>query len=274
MKSIYLVELKRAFKNYKYFISLFLGMCICFIQYIQVVLPSISRLDNYKFGKGEYPVSVFNTWIGGSGFTFYLSLYFLVFPLLSSLACGDTLFNDIKGGYINQILSRCDVRDFIKARFVSSYLVGGTIIVAPLLFNLVLTMITIPSIRPESSTRLFPIFEHSMYADLFYTFPYIYLTVYFIIMFMFSGLLSGLSLGLTIFIRNRAMLLVFPFSLYMACNFITTSLGAYRYTASLYLRPDQPGGANIWWIACTVGVMIMVNFILLKILYCKNVEIY
>lgn len=67
MSTVLKMEMKRAFSGKAFWGTMLLGIGIACWQLVLVVIPNISMLDNYKLGKGEYPVSVFNSWLGGEG---------------------------------------------------------------------------------------------------------------------------------------------------------------------------------------------------------------
>lgn len=69
MSTVLKMEMKRAFSGKAFWGTMLLGIGIACWQLVLVVIPNISMLDNYKLGKGEYPVSVFNSWLGGEGYS-------------------------------------------------------------------------------------------------------------------------------------------------------------------------------------------------------------
>ena len=104
MQKILKIELHRAFINWTFGVSIAIGCTIAISHLWFQVIPSICNLDNYLLGKGEYPVSVFNKWIGGEGISLQSALYNMLLPCLAILPYGDSLFCDKKSGYIKNIL--------------------------------------------------------------------------------------------------------------------------------------------------------------------------
>jgi len=66
-------------------------------------------LDNYytlRQAKGEYPLSLYNMWIGGQLGILQDSLYFFILPLLTVLPYADSLYTDKMSGYERNVLIR------------------------------------------------------------------------------------------------------------------------------------------------------------------------
>lgn len=243
MNQMIRIELKRAFCNVRFLYSILVGLLIAGSQIFTWVIPAMEKADYYLLGKGEYPVSVFNTWIGASGHTYQLTLYFIILPVISCLPFSDSCFIERESGYQAHILTRVNRNAYLFSKSIAVYLSGGCAVVLPLVVNLYVTMMAIPSVLPEASSRTFPIFEHSMWSGIFYTHPYVYLGGYFVIIFSYAGLFSLFGMISSFYVRNRFVSLVIPFIVYTLVNFVLGYTEYYKYSPELFLRPDQPAGA-------------------------------
>ena len=95
------MEMKRAFHNRNFYIALIIGCGIAIGQYIQNVLPMIKYLP-MDVEKGVYPHSVFNKWIGGEYHTLWPMLFYFILPVLAALPHGDSYYQDIQSGYVQE----------------------------------------------------------------------------------------------------------------------------------------------------------------------------
>lgn len=267
MKKMIKIETKRAFLNRNYVFSIIVGVMITGAHFLQNVLPASGMLDNYLCGKGEYPVSLFNTWIGGSGHTFQPALFFMILPIICCIPFSDSYFVDKATGYQIHILTRTNPRDYYIGKTVAVYLSGGTAVMIPLLLNFIATATVVPALVPEASSRTFSIFEHSMWGLVFYTDPLWYILGYFILIFMYSGLIALVGIAASFYLKNRYLVLLFPFIVYTMANFILSYMGKHKYSPELFLRPDQPAGAAFHYICYLYIVILLCLFI---VIMCKG----
>lgn len=273
MKNMIKIEMKRAFSNKNFWISILIGMLITGTQIFTWVLPAVEQLDNYMLGKGEYPISLFNTWIGASGHTFQLTLFFMVLPILACLPFADSCFVERESGYRIHILMKTEKKNYYVAKCIAIYISGGVAVVVPLLVNMMITAMCIPAIIPEASSRTFPVFEHSMWSLLFYTHPFYYLAGYFVMIFMYAGLFALWGIIASFYLKNKYLVILFPFMMYTVFGFIMDYIGKHKYSPMLFLRPDQPAG-GVFWYVCLFYLILMTIFVLLLVYVEKEREIY
>ena len=238
------IEIHRAFYNRTFLLAIVIGSFITISHVWFQVLPCRDSLDNYLLGKGEYPVSVFNKWIGGEGISLQSSLCNLLLPCLAILPYGDSLFSDKKSGYIKNVLIKTSKRNYYISKIISAFLSGAVAYTIPLCANLALTAACLPSLIPESSSMTFPLFEKSMFSNLFYTHPYQYILIYMIILFWFSGIFSCVGLLLTYFVEKRYALFITPLIGYMLVDFIAGCIECDNLSPKTFLRIDQPVPAS------------------------------
>lgn len=100
--NIFKIELKRAFKSRKLLIALLAGMIIAVWHYVQYVLPLI-RAEEFE-EEIYYPVTVFESWMGGNSYTLQQYLLFIIFPILAVLPFGTSYYEDKKAVNIKILL--------------------------------------------------------------------------------------------------------------------------------------------------------------------------
>ena len=256
MKNILKMELKRAFCNKRFMLSLLIGCIICVMHVILNVAPMANL--NLKFqGMNMPPHSVFNKWIG-AGYNFWSGLYFTVFPLLASIPFADSFFSDYKSGYIMNIITRTKKKHYLMAKAIAVFLCAGVTVVLPLLLNLYLSAMILPSIAPDSAVGTYPLLSNSTWASIFYSNAYLYVFIYLILIFIVSGLLVTLSLVFSYMIHNAYIVLLTPFLCFIGISFISliTSIGALDIT--LWISPTQTIPANIPLIISLILIVVAV----------------
>ena len=256
MKNILKIELKRAFCNKRFMLSLLIGCIICVMHVILNVAPMANF--NLKFQAMNMPPhSVFNKWIG-AGYNFWSGLYFTVFPLLASIPFADSFFSDYKSGYIMNIITRTKKKHYLMAKAIAVFLCAGVTVVLPLLLNLYLSAMILPSIAPDSAVGTYPLLSNSTWASIFYSNAYLYVFIYLILIFIVSGLLVTLSLVFSYMINNAYIVLLTPFLCFIGISFISliTSIGALDIT--LWISPTQTIPANIPLIISLILIVVAV----------------
>lgn len=241
MRGIYKVEIRRAIINRSLLISIIIGTIITVSQVVMCVIPTYKMLDFYILdGKGEYPASVFNTWIGGEGYTFHPELYNILIPLLACLPYAGTLYSDKKSGYCKNIYVKTEKRKYYKAKFIAVFLSGGIAVTVPLIINLYLTALIMPSLIPDASSMTFPIFECSMWSEIFYQKPYIYIAGYILLIFFLAGLFAEISVIVSFIASNYFVVISVPFVFYVLEDYMLNLFGESKYAFRIFTRIDQP----------------------------------
>lgn len=264
MHNILKFELKRAFCNKNFIISLIIGLIIVSAHLILQVLPSVHSLNNYLLGKGEYPLSLFNTWIGGEGHSMQPSLFNMLIPLLAAIPFMNSYYVDNKSGYIKNVFMKIEKKKYFIAKFISVFLSAGIAVILPLLIDLLLTAMFMPALIPDASSMTFSLNASCMLSDLFYQSPFIYLLIYFCIVFMYAGLLGVLGLTISFFVNNSLFVILSPFMFYVLADYILFYFGASKFSMRLFLRMDQPRaviGINVLIVYIVISVALVITYI-------------
>lgn len=240
MKQIFNMELERAMHNKKLILALVVGNAIVLWHFIQNVLPKTQYLNNYLLNKGEYPVSVFNTWIGGESYSVQSYLFHLLIPILLTIPYLDSLFLDIRSGYVKNIMIRVRKKEYFLAKLIVVLITANLVIIEPLVLNLLLTATVIPSLVPEPTSMTFSVTANCFMDEIYYTHPYIYIGVYLLIAIVYICIFSLFSLGITFFTDNYFLVLTSAFLLYEGTSFLFDNVGLMEYSPKLILYINQP----------------------------------
>ena len=241
MKAITRMELARAFRNKYFYFAITIGIGITlwhYFRYSYILAESIYKV--YKgtmaaayLEKVTYGVPAVEAWIGTRSIGY--NIYFFIMPLLCAIPYGISFCVDKKSGYINNVTTRVDKKNYYKAKLLAVFLSGGAVAVIPLIFNLLLCMCTLPIMFPLASSMLFPVSTVSVFGDLFYSHTFLYILIYLLFDFIFFGLLNCLCIVMTYFEDNRFAVVLSPFIIYFAVHvFCSWGLGKGDYSPMVY----------------------------------------
>jgi hypothetical protein len=243
MRVLLKIELLRAIRSRGFMLALLVGMFIAISHYFQNVVPMTQYLDlnkQYPDMLMLYPHTVFNKWMGGESYTLQPFLYFLLVPALAAMAFGDSLYSDLKGGFCKNVFIKTKKTSYFFAKYVAVFLCGGIVVILPLLANLGLSAVTLPSLLPQVSAGTFQIYADGMWSALYYAHPYAYILSYLLLIFVFSGLLATVSLAMTFFFNNRFVVVLSPFLICLFLYAIGSNYNLHAFIPSSFLNPAQP----------------------------------
>lgn len=256
---IFKVELIRAIWNFKFGISIAIGIIITFAQFIVFTIPARQYLNLYESDSGLIPHSVFNQWFGSSTSVF-LILYYLILPILCSYPHADSFYWDKKSGYWKIIITKCDKSNYLIAKFFAIFLSGGLIAVIPTAVNLFLNIMVLPAITPLPALGIYPIDATSMLSSLYYTNPFSYIGALFVLNFMGFGAISVIALPFSFVFTNRFMVVVSPFLVYYLVSAILDLIDFPAFSPMNFLRYDQPARGTSF----LVSIVIIVSCIIIS----------
>lgn len=216
MFAIFKFEMKRAFINRMFLISLILGSIITTLQVFQV---AYSYAIDLKLYPNTYPPSIYNTCMGLSLPSVWTSIFFMIFPILAAIPFSDSFLTDRKTGYIKNIYTRGKKSQYLLAKFFTVFLSGGTVVLIPILLNLFLVSLCVPAVIPDVSSGAFPIWGNAIGASIYYTRPYLYLFLYYLLIFITSGIFACSSLLFSFFVRFKYITLLSPFILFIVISY-------------------------------------------------------
>ncbi|MDR1511883.1 MAG: hypothetical protein LBS56_00145 [Propionibacteriaceae bacterium] len=262
MPQVQAVEVKRAFSSRSLWIALAVGAIVVAVHALSHVIPD-SRA--YIAGWGgrthtlEYPLSLYEVWLGARPGRPEGQVFFLLLPLLAALPYGTSFLEDRSSGYVAGIVTRAARGRYYAAKSVAVFLAGGVAVTLPLLLDFAVTALFFPALAPEPVTGTFPLRGDSLGGDLFYSQPLAYVLLSLVVLFLWSGLIGCLTVPLAYLVSNRIVVVLIPFALYLFLEFGADALSVLQYSPMTFLRPDQAVSANlpvltVGWLALAVVV--------------------
>ena len=247
MCSVLKLELKKAFKNKFFWISVVLGCLITLLSFEHMVnmyyegMSAISGNSTDIIYDPHIGINtVFNCWIGGEPFSLGSSIYFFVFPLLIALPYGWSYSEERKCGYRRMMITKTGKKKYYCAKYVAVFLSGGVAMVLPLIFNFWMTLLVVPAILPDVTMNMFyGVFGVSFLAELYYTVPFLYVAIYLFIDFVYCGFLVCICMAVSGIVRQKWGVVLIPFLLLLFVHVITDYIYsdpsvAYKELSPLY----------------------------------------
>jgi ABC-type transport system involved in multi-copper enzyme maturation permease subunit len=240
-KSLFRIEMSRGLSSRGMRLSLLVGLLIALTHIAMIVLPMLAYQDAYLQypNKMLNPHNVFSKWMGGESYSLQSYLFFLIAPILATLPFADTFFTDRKSGYIKNIYTRVSKRRYLMSKYLAVFLCGGLAVVLPLVVNLGVTAVILPSHLPEIVTSVYTIDATAVLGDLFITQPYLYILIYLLLDFVFYGLLATVALDISFVVENRFVVLLTPFLLYLFLQALTTLTRWQQVNPMVIYHPSQ-----------------------------------
>lgn len=253
------IEFSRALKSKLFLFAVLFGCVLAISHFIFNILPMPAKIDFWlSYDKPMLDMDyLFPGWMGGNQHDFQGYLLYLILPILATLPYADSFFSDKKSGFIKNILVRTSKKKYYLSKYIVVFVTGGIVVVLPLLLNLTLSAMVLPSITPEVVASHFLIRETSMWYGLFYSHPYIYIFLFLLIDFVFSGLFATLALAADIFAEYRVIALLSPFLIYLFINQLFRMASISNLSPMNFLQPSYNESSFI---------VIFIEFIILLVL--------
>lgn len=256
-------ELKRALSGKAFLFALILG---CAITLSDVFLNVIPEANNPNFDLamavklGAYPKSVYSSWIGGQARTLQSTLFYLFIPLIAAIPFADSYCFD-RAGYIKNIATRCSIRDYLISKYIAVFLSAGIAVSIPIIVNFIATAAVVPCLIPQASTFLFTIDALSAFDKIFYTTPFVYFLIYLVIDFVIAGLFAEIALVAVLVSKNRYVVIISPFAVYLALYFISGVIGIRSLSVFDMVRAVQVQPFSIIRFIVCIAILFAATFI-------------
>ncbi len=262
-----LFELKRAFHGRLFKISFVLAMILVIGQAFAfrfIDQSNVTEMKEYLLEDGSYlmgvlPSRLFESFIGGESYTFWGEIYFSLLPILAALPFGASFFEDTRKGYAKYIISRKGKKPYLKAKAVAVILTGGLAGALPYVVSFLVTSLLYPAYYPNALVWDHLIGEATIFSNLYFTHPFLYVLIYAGILFMVGGLLSLTAVVFAEFVNNILLVLFIPYILYTLQDAILTKIELSKWSLKVIVDPSRYGGelhyASPWNLVVFLGAL-------------------
>lgn len=214
MCSIFKIELKRSLLNKWTLIASAITSIFCILHFMDVYegrMAFFEAVEELGYTKAAEVCtgSAYEQWILFDPNLYSYALFF-VMAVIVVLPYGASYYNDVKSGYIKQIVSRISVKTYTRAKYIATFISGGMVIVLPMIMEFLAVATIFPIHKPyRPSSIMFG--EEKFLIDLFYDHPMIFTLFRILLVFIVAGLLATISLLVAKFISNYFSILITPF---------------------------------------------------------------
>ena len=231
-------EINRVFKNKSFYAVLLVGITITTLEAFSNNNIRLSTVDFIDFPNGVYNNLILYN-LGE-----YMRMLQMVFPLIVTVAFADSYLEDVKSGFIKNIITRYDKKKYLITRFLVNFVVSGVVISIPLIVNYMLYAGSIPSIDPHIYFSQVNVDAYGFLPGLYYTYPFIHMCIRILLLFIYGGALSSIALATSIFIKSKYIITIIPFIVYIGIDVIIPMMlqSGYKYSPMIFLF--NPTGYN------------------------------
>ena len=240
------------------------------------ILDQYSRLENGMFASNPSlaGVTVYNSWLGGRlGYDICATIFYLMLPVVSVLPFSASFLAESKTGYSRSVVTRVSKYKYCLAKYLITFFSGFSVIFLPLLVNFLSVACFIPAYVPDPSYPAFGLYGVNYggaFTDLFYKYPLVYSFVYMLIPAVFAGLWATVPMTLSLFVRNKYIVLFFPYIGVLFYTNVFELLFVYRIyieASPLYFLRGAivRNTNNVWFILgwfCFLFVLTFIPFML------------
>lgn len=242
------IEIKRIFKRTSFYVALLVGITIASLEVFSNNHIRLSSQDFIDFSNGAYNnLMLYN--IGK-----YVRMLQMVFPLIVTIAFADAYLEDVKSGFIKNIITRYDKKKYLINRFLVNFVISGLIISIPFIINYMLYASFIPSIEPKVFFSSSVLEQGDFLSYIYFNFPLLHVFLRIFLLFIYAGTFSSIALAGSIYFRNKYVITIIPFIVYIAMDVIITMVLNYRYSPMIFLF--SPTGYNHIFIAIPLILII------------------
>ncbi len=258
MSPVFKCELSKAFRKKSFFVSLATALVIagasavlCCIGTYQGTLSAVTGYETKWFDPST--LSCFRYWIVTDFQWPTTYLFFLVLPLLAAIPNARSFQWEFASGYTNSVVTRCGKRRYFAAKSVAVFLSSGTIALIPVIASILLAACYAPARIPDvTSVIYFAVYDVSLWSEVFYSQPVVFVCLYCVLIFAVCGMWGLLVSVLGCFVKSKLAIIVGPYLAMLGVKFITENVIRdfihVELTPIGYLRPSGNLYAPNGWV--------------------------
>lgn len=237
-------ELKKAVWNRKMLAVMVLVLGLVAVHCVMTVRDYWSFYEYYQENSSENLMvtgnSLFNHWLGADLVFFPATAFFFLLPILAALPYGWSLVTEIRSGYVRNVLSRTSRKAYFVSKYAADFIAGALVIVVPLSVSVLVLALFLPAIPMEYAYPYGTISQPCMWAELYFSHPYLYCILYILLDGIYAGLIASLSTALAFFFKNRVAVVLSPFLLLLLADYVDSGFltdGEYSPMKFLHALP-------------------------------------
>lgn len=270
MRRILRIELKKMWNNMYMYLTLSIGGLIAVVN---IILQS-STYASLRIGLNPHMKTVYNSWLGGEVLTVTYAVFCYLLPVLAVLPYGWSMYIERSSGYYKNVIIRSGKKNYFLAKALAAFLSGGIAVVIPLLINFLILILILPSGTPDVGYFMYyGIEQTTIWANIFYSLPYLYIFLYLVLNFIFCGIFAILSSAGAFLLKTRVLVVALPFFVTMCLHYFRKLL-AYKVFIEIspfnFLHAVPVNNPAKLWVICAEGGILLLFSV--AVIYLRGIK--
>lgn len=249
-----------------------LGCEIWLFNYLDNIKPNLNSLNTSKYEVFLADISFMQAWIGIDVFSpFGMTFYLVLFPIIAALPMSMSYSIERNNGYYIYPIAKVGKKTYLKAKYISTFLTGGTVVSIPSIISLMLALMKYPIIPLLSEMHQSPVSGNDFMGEIYAKNPLQYAIIYIFIDFIVAGCLACFAMSLSIFNISEFSMLVLPAMINLliiellnsAPHIISKNINFAPY---VLVTPSSGGTVDIYNFLGCIGVLTLFNIVAYNIL--------
>lgn len=231
MKRIMRFEFYRAFRSRGFHIALCAGIGIAVADILLF----------YQAFRQEISTKVFlQAWIGTDYQFVTNGLFYILLPVIAALPYAGSYYEDLKSGYLKNILLSTSRRSYYTAKAVVVFTMGAITVMIPLLIDMMVVMTIYPLRAPERLEFLTAgILDANLFSDLFAENGALYALAYIVFDGVYAGVLALFGICVAEHVESLFSTVVLPFVAYIIWSTVMLENYDGKFSLVEMLNPQQ-----------------------------------
>lgn len=233
MSGLLRVELKKLFyQNVWLYVVLLMGCAVAVISAVQSIFiyEQVKETALLSWGTKDMlysAVTVYAFWLPTNIGSFYSSLFYMVWPLLSALAYSWSLCGDLQSKSLYITISKSSVRRALSARLISTFFAGSLVVAVPLIINFTILCCFVPASPLFIGDVLYTgIHSYGFLSWLLYQHPLMFCAAWLMFSIVISGLWSLFIALLSYLVDSFTFAFIGSYLSVLLVSFITSNIGS------------------------------------------------
>lgn len=227
-RMLFKIEIWKAIHNIYFWISCCFGVMCAFLSGNYMIKKYLQLKESMKIISGN-PMwgmaSLYNYWIGGESQSIGYALFFFLLPILATIPFSWSYCDERKNGYAKLPILLVGRKKYFWMKCSVIFLMGGSTIIIPQILNIVFVSCFVPAYRPSVVYMLYyPIQHGSLWSEMFYTKPFIFILCYLMLDYIFGGLFAVIAYALSFYTKNKIAVIILPYIMVLVVHYCRTFL--------------------------------------------------
>lgn len=155
--------------------------------------------------------------------------------LLSTIVCGDSLYNEYRSGHLRNIVSRFSLKQYILIKAIVNIIISAIVVMIPMIIMMITSLLIFDLDKSILS-------DPSYYGptgklvEIYVNYPIFYMIISIALMGVFVAMYSTLSIGIAFYAKFRSVSIIIPVLAYNIFQFISELVG-HEIALNDYQRP-------------------------------------